>query len=102
MTLEVHMRWVLTAAALLAIGGTARADAVDYIKDAKVYYRVVACMGSDPLPANLDAPTITKHCEDMAKRFAKFTEAYITKAQAFFAGVRPAGLPQTVVYPFGG
>ena len=96
------MRLVLTAAALIAFCGTARADAVDYIKDAKLYYRVVACMGTDPLPASLDAPTITKHCEEMAKRYASFTDKYVTPAQSFFAGVRPAGLPQTVVYPFGG
>jgi hypothetical protein len=105
MTLEVHMRLVLTAAALLggiAIAGTARADAVDYLKDAKLYYRVVACTGNDPLPASFDAPTVTKHCEEMQKRYARFTETYVTRAQAFFAGVRPAGLPQTVVYPFGG
>jgi hypothetical protein len=102
------MRLVLTAAALIGLigplgsGGIARADAVDYLKDAKLFHRVVACAGSEPLPASLDAPTVTKHCEEMAKRFAKFTEAYITRAQAFFATVRPAGLPQTVVYPFGG
>src|SRR5689334_17085500 len=102
MTLEGHMRLVLTAAALIAFCGTARADAVDYIKDAKLYYRVVACMGSDPLPAGLDAPTITKHCEEMTKRYASFTERYVAPAQRFFAGVQPAGLPQTVVYPFGG
>src|SRR5262249_8353349 len=102
MTLEVHMRSVLTACALLAWIGTARADAVDYIKDARLYYRVVACMGSDPLPANLDAPTITKHCEEMAKRYASYTDKYVKPAQTFFASVRPAGLPTTVVYPFGG
>lgn len=97
------MRLVLTAAALLGLVGTARAaDAVDYIKDARLYYRVVACMGNEPVPAALDAPTVAKHCDEMAKRFASFTEKYVTPAQRFFAGVRPAALPQAVVYPFGG
>ncbi|HWO24972.1 MAG TPA: hypothetical protein VNO30_39805 [Kofleriaceae bacterium] len=99
------MRLVLTAAALLggiAIAGSARADAVDYVKDARLYYRAVTCSGTEPVPATLDTPTVTKHCEEMAKRFARFTETYIQRAQPFFAGVRPAGLPQTVVYPFGG
>lgn len=96
------MRLALTTAVLLASLGTARADAVDYVKDARLFYRVVACSGTDPLPPALDAATIDKHCEEMAKRFARFTEKYVTPAQAFFAGVRPAGLPQTVVYPFGG
>src|SRR5689334_10411317 len=102
MTLEVTMRFILMAAALVASLGTARADAIDYIKDARLYYRVVTCMGTDPLPAGFDEPTVTKHCEEMAKRYASFTEKYVTPAQRFFAGVRPAGLPQTVVYPFGG
>jgi hypothetical protein len=96
------MRLISTAAVLVLTLGTARADAVDYIADAKLYYRAVACMGSDPLPAALDAPTVTKHCEEMTKRYARFTEKYIKPAQAFFAGVRPAGLPSSVVYPFGG
>jgi hypothetical protein len=96
------MRCVLTAAALIASLGTARADAVDYIKDARLFYRAVACSGGDPLPAALDAPTLAKHCEEMAKRYPRFTERYLVPAQSFFAGVRPAGLPQTVVYPFGG
>lgn len=96
------MRSALTALALLASLGTARADAVDYIKDARLFYRVVACARSEPVPASLDAPTVTKHCEEMGHRLARFTDRYITPAQAFFAGVRPAGLPQTVVYPFGG
>jgi hypothetical protein len=96
------MRLILTAAALVSVLGTARAEAVDYIKDAKLFYRVVACMGSEPVPPGLDAPMVTKHCEEMAKRYARFTEKYVTPAQRFFAGVRPAGLPQTVVYPFGG
>ncbi len=96
------MRLLLTAAALVGFLGTARADAVDYIKDARLYHRAVACAGAAPLPSSLDAPTVAKHCEEMAKRFARFTESYLTPAQAFFAGVRPASLPQTVVYPFGG
>lgn len=96
------MRLVLTTLALIALHGAARADAVDYVKDARLFYRVVACAGGAPLPASLDEPTIAKHCGEMAKRLARFTEKYVAPAQRFFAGVRPAGLPQAVVYPFGG
>jgi hypothetical protein len=38
----------------------------------------------------------------MAKRYQEFDKTYAEPASAFFAGVRPAGLPTTVVYPFGG
>jgi hypothetical protein len=75
---------------------------VDFIADAKVYYRVVACKGTDAPPANLDAATIEKHCAEMAKRYERFTEKYITPASAFFAQLRPPALPTSVVYPFGG
>jgi hypothetical protein len=95
------MRFVV---ALLLMSVVAHADdaAVDYIADARLYYRVVACKGSDALPANLDAPTIEKHCEEMAKRYERFAEKYVTPAQAFFAPLLPKDLPTTVVYPFGG
>lgn len=96
------MRLALVAAVLAIAAGTARAEAVDYIKDAKLYYRVVACSGGEPLPVGLDEATITKHCQEMAKRYTRFTETFLGPAGRFFGGVRPAGLPTTVVYPFGG
>ena len=47
--------------------GSARADdaPADFIKDAKLYYRVVACKGSDPLPAGFDQAMVDKHCAEM-------------------------------------
>src|SRR5688572_23097472 len=99
------MRKLLTIGALvLTLAPTARADdaPVDFIADAKLYYRVVACKGTDPLPATLDAPTIEKHCTEMGKRYERFTEKYVTPATAFFAPLRPSNLPTSVVYPFGG
>jgi len=97
------MRTVLLVASLV-VATTAHAEeaAVDFIADAKLYYRVVACKGSDPIPATLDAPTVEKHCTEMAKRYERFDEKYVTPAQAFFAQLRPASTPTTIVYPFGG
>lgn len=92
----------LLIAALLVSAPAYAEDAVDFIADAKLYYRVVACKGSDPLPATLDAPTIEKHCTEMAKRYERFAEKYVTPAQAFFATLRPANVPTSIVYPFGG
>lgn len=91
-------------AAVLGLGtGLAAADApADYIADARLFYRVVACKGSDPLPADLDAKAIEKHCAEMAKRYEKYSTNYITPASTFFAQLRPSNLPTTVVYPFGG
>ena len=98
------MRTALIVAVLCATTNFARAEdaAVDFIADARLYYRVVACKGSDAIPATLDAPTIEKHCAEMAKRYERFNENYVTPAQAFFATLRPATVPTTIVYPFGG
>src|SRR3954467_9930143 len=38
----------------------------------------------------------------MARRYQHYTEKYVTPARAFCAPLRPASLPTTVVYPFGG
>jgi len=98
-------------AVLAALATPARADQApvpaaeppaEFLADARLFYRVVACGSSEPLPANIDAPTVDKHCAEMAKRYASYRTRYLAPAAAFFAGVRPAGLPTTVVHPFGG
>src|SRR5687768_8750797 len=100
---RMRMTWIVVAGLLWATNARAEeAAAVDYIADARLYYRVVACKGTEAPPATLDAPTIEKHCAEMAKRYERFTEKYVTPAQAFFAPLRPANLPTSVVYPFGG
>jgi len=92
------------AVAVLAAGSSgARADeGRDFIDDAKVFYRVVACGGSDPVPADLDAATVDKHCAAMAKLYEEWQKTYVKPASEFFAALRPKDLPTTVVYPFGG
>jgi hypothetical protein len=91
------------AVALAALSGVARADApAEYLADVKLFYRVVACGGTEPLPAGMDAPTVDAHCAEMAKRYQGYTDRYVTPARAFFAPLRPATVPTTVVYPFGG
>jgi len=99
----------LAAAGLLAMAPALAAadDGADFIRDARLFYRVVACGGTaapatEPLPATIDAATVQAHCAEMAKRFAHYTEKYVTPARAFFAPLRPATVPTTVVYPFGG
>ncbi len=90
-------------AVLAAATGTARADdARDFIADAKLFYRVVACGGTDPVPAGIDEKVVERHCQAMDKLYAEFDKTYAKPASEFFDKVRPAGLPTTVVYPFGG
>src|SRR3954466_4558642 len=97
--------WFVTVAVLGGLVAAAPAsadDGADFISDAKLFYRVVACGNTDPLPAAIDEPTVTAHCAEMAKRYQHYTEKYVTPARAFFAPLRPATVPTTVVYPFGG
>ena len=106
-----HMRGrllsVTIAAALCAAPALAAAEpgadaGADFLADAKLFYRVVACGGTDPLPAGIDGPTVDAHCAEMAKRYQHYSEKYAAAARAFFAPLRPAALPTAVVYPFGG
>ncbi|MCX5748598.1 MAG: hypothetical protein NT062_39620 [Proteobacteria bacterium] len=93
---------LLIGAALLSLVGSADADPADFIASAKVFYRVVACGGSDAIPAGLDQATVDKHCVEQQQRYASYTKKYLEPASAFFATLRPKTLPTTVVYPFGG
>ena len=100
-------RWVLVGSLAVAFARVAHADTAatgpaDFIDDAKLFYRVVACGSDDALPAGFDQDVVDAHCKDMQKRIETFRDKYTTPASAFFATLRPAGLPTTVVYPFGG
>lgn len=96
-------RPALAALVLVAATGVASAEEPrDFISDAKVFYRVAACGGTEAPPADLDAQVIEKHCAEMAKRYEYITKNYVEKARVFFAPLQPADLPTTVVYPFGG
>jgi len=89
--------------AITASAATASADEPrDFIAEAKVFYRVVACGGTEAPPATLDAKVIDTHCAEMAKRYEGIKKRYFEPASKFFATVRPKDLPTTVVYPFGG
>jgi len=81
---------------------TVSAQGEDFAAEAKLLYRVVACSGDAPLPANLDPQIITQHCQSLKARMARYRRVYMARATPFLAGLRPRGLPETVVYPFGG
>ena len=88
--------------AALAAAAPASAQPRDFAAEAKIMYRVGACGGDAPLPAGIDATLIAGHCATVTPWYADLDGRYVQKARAFLARVRPAGLPATVVYPFGG
>lgn len=96
-----------TLSIILSPGGapaaqTGGAQGEDFAAEAKLLYRVVACSGNSALPANLDPQIVAKHCQPLQARMARYRRVYLARAKPFLANLRPAGLPDTVVYPFGG
>ncbi len=83
--------------------GAAPAEApADFVAEARVLMRVVACQGDAPLPAGFDVPTHAAFCKRQLKSIAAYRDGYLPRASRFLARLRPAGLPTSVVYPFGG
>jgi len=74
----------------------------DFSADAKLLYRVVACSGDAALPANIDRTVVARHCRLLKARMERYRRVYLARAKPFLAALRPKGLPDTVVYPFGG
>ena len=81
---------------------TGAAKGADFAAEAKLLYRVVACSGNTALPANIDAKVVDQHCVALKARMKRYRRVYLARATPFLAGLRPSGLPDTVVYPFGG
>jgi len=99
--------FVALAVPALALGQapapTAAAEApADFVAEARALMRVVACQGEGPLPAGLDEATHAAFCKRQLKSIAAYRDGYLPVASRFLAKLRPAGLPTTVVYPFGG
>lgn len=92
----------LTLLAILSQAPAATADALDFTEEAKLLYRVVACGNDAPLPAGLDEQIVAAHCKELERRKDAYRKTWVTEASPFIQGLKPAGLPTTVVYPFGG
>lgn len=81
--------------------GTASAGH-DFIEEVAMLYRVVACAGDGPVPGHLDRGAVAAYCTKLERRKDRYRERYVDGAREFIARLRPDGLPQVVVYPFGG
>jgi hypothetical protein len=79
------------------------ADGVlDFTEEAKLLFRVVACEGDAPLPKNIDEKVLVEHCKELHRRMDLYRKTWVGVAEPFLQKLKPAGLPTTVVYPFGG
>jgi hypothetical protein len=93
---------IIVAPALAPTAQTEGTQGEDFAVEAKLLYRVVACSGDAALPANLDPQIVARHCQPLQARMARYRRVYMARAEPFLAALRPRGLPDTVVYPFGG
>ena len=90
----------LSAYAPAAEGRTTQGE--DFVAQAMLLYRVVACSGNTALPAGVDPQIVAQHCRSLKPQIARYRRVYLARAKPFLAGLRPSGLPDKVVYPFGG
>jgi hypothetical protein len=74
----------------------------DFGEEARILFRVAACANDGPLPAGLDAKVVKAHCDEIAPKIASYKRRYVSVAKPFLSALEPPGLPDKVVYPFGG
>lgn len=72
---------------------------VEFIDDVRPIFELVTCQAT---PSGLDATVVDTWCTKQKRRYERFTSKWGTKANAFLTPHKPAGLPTTLVYPFGG
>lgn len=78
-------------------------EGANFVKEIQAAFRVAACAGDDSfIPANIDRKMVDTHCTTLQSGYAEYKREWIDVASPFLAKLRPANLPKTVVYPFGG
>ena len=99
----------ILAALIIVLGQTSGAvvkgacpEGQDFALEAQLLYRVVACSGGAPLPAQWDAQIVANHCQRLQARMERYRRQYLARAKPFFEGIRPRPVSDKVVYPFGG
>ena len=97
------MKLLVTAVLALSFSINAFADdGTDFTPQVKAMFRAAACGGDDAIPDMFPKRLIDAHCKEMAGVYASYKKAWMDRAQAFIAELRPGDLTTTVVYPFGG
>jgi hypothetical protein len=72
-------------------------------KQVKAAFRVAGCGGDDAwIPPQIDKKLVDQHCAMLTSGSAEYKKEWLEVAVPFIAKLRPANVPATVVYPFGG
>lgn len=103
---------VSAAAAVLVTAGLARAERTarpapagegkNFDSELALLYRVVACADNGVAIPEEWSKVVERHCAELEQQKKRFKARYVDKAMPFIAKLRPTGLPDGVVYPFGG
>lgn len=100
---RVRALWSVLCWFCLVAAGSARAEETgEFTSDVQALYRVAACGGDGPVPAAFDAREVAAHCRTLGGAVKDFRRHWLQHAGPFFTRLVPAGLPEAVVYPFGG
>jgi hypothetical protein len=91
-----------TASAEPAKPEAAGQDSTDFIAEARLLSRLVACAGDAEMPEGWPSAVLKRHCAILRDQRAKYQARWIERTRPFLARVVPADLPKSVVYPFGG
>jgi len=92
---------------LLGWAAVARAQSsqpapADFTPEVKALYRVAACGSTDPVPPRFDAKAVDAHCQQLQGYIQRYRARWLDKAQPVLQAIVPGGIPDKVVYPFGG
>ena len=89
-------------AAAHADAGAAGEQGKSFDAELALLHRVVACADNGVAVPEEWTKVVDRHCADLAAQKKRFKVRYVDKAIPFIARLRPADLPDDVVYPFGG
>lgn len=64
-------------------------------------YRVAACAGAAAVPARMQG-TVDHHCQRLARLNERYQKRWLQPIMTFLDELTPEGLPDRVIYPFGG
>ncbi|MDW8282242.1 MAG: hypothetical protein RMK29_11045 [Myxococcales bacterium] len=74
---------------------------LDLIDDAQLLLRVAAC-GPGPVPPDFDVAVVEAHCNEVRAALEAYRARWLALARPVLSQLVPPGLPERVVYPFGG
>lgn len=108
MTRRTELTLLLCAAGLLARISPAAAlgqdeeRGKDYQPAVARLDALIACVPGEPVPAGVSREAFTAHCAKLESTFDRRLHLYVEQGRELFAGLYPADLPRTVLYPFAG